>query len=234
VAGGEALPSLRFPSDFLFDHLVLELDEDERGFRDVAGPARAGGDILQGGPALGEQRKAAFAVAAHRPDKALRVQMSRCCRRGSSMTAASGYRNARWSSGHGTKPGNPAFTGHAARARTRRIVAAICALPMSMPHTRSRYNGSSVTSSIRPSPSVLDGQRRAALACNGGTARGAGSVGRNQPACSKRQLTAPWVSGSRRQADRRPHAAATGKTTSRAVPPAIFRRDGAARSGIGG
>jgi len=29
-------------------------------------------------------------------------------------------------------------------------------------------------------------------------------------------------SGSRRQADRRPHAAATGKTTSRAVPPAIF------------
>ncbi len=30
-----------------------------------------------------------------------------------------------------------------------RIVAAIPALPMSMPHTRSRYSGSSVTSSIR-------------------------------------------------------------------------------------
>ena len=28
-----------------------------------------------------------------------------------------------------------------------RIVAAICALPISMPHTRSRYSGSSVTSS---------------------------------------------------------------------------------------
>ena len=31
-----------------------------------------------------------------------------------------------------------------------RIVATICALPISMPHTRSRYSGSSVTSSTRP------------------------------------------------------------------------------------
>ena len=33
-----------------------------------------------------------------------------------------------------------------------RIVAAMPALPMSTPHTRSRYSGSSVTSSIYPSP----------------------------------------------------------------------------------
>ncbi len=32
-----------------------------------------------------------------------------------------------------------------------RIVTAISALPISMPHTRSRYSGSSVTSSTRPS-----------------------------------------------------------------------------------
>ena len=58
------------------------------------------------------------------------------------------------------------------------MVAARPALPMSMPHTRSRYSGSSVTSSIvpafrsgRPAP--------AALACESGTARGAGGVGRN-------------------------------------------------------
>jgi hypothetical protein len=51
-----------------FDHLVLELDEDERGFGDVADPARAGGD-MQGGPALGEQREAAFTEAAQRPDQ---------------------------------------------------------------------------------------------------------------------------------------------------------------------
>jgi hypothetical protein len=43
-----------------------------------------------------------------------------------------------------------------------RIVAAMPALPMSMPHTRSRYSGSSVTSSTPVS--FLDGPRRAALA----------------------------------------------------------------------
>jgi hypothetical protein len=36
-----------------------------------------------------------------------------------------------------------------------RIVAAICALPMSMPHTRPRYSGSSVTSSTRIPPQGL-------------------------------------------------------------------------------
>ena len=35
-----------------------------------------------------------------------------------------------------------------------RIVATSPALPMSMPHTRSRYSGSSVTSSTRPSPDL--------------------------------------------------------------------------------
>ena len=38
------------------------------------------------------------------------------------------------------------------RSDGTRIVATIPALPMSMPHTRSRYSGSSVTSSTRPSP----------------------------------------------------------------------------------
>jgi hypothetical protein len=45
---------LRFSQRLSFDHLVLELDEAEGGFGDAADPARAGGDILQGGPALGE------------------------------------------------------------------------------------------------------------------------------------------------------------------------------------
>jgi hypothetical protein len=44
------------------------------------------------------------------------------------------------------------------------MVAAICALPMSKPHTRSRYSGSSVTSSnVLPSfrtVSFVDGQHR--------------------------------------------------------------------------
>ena len=39
-----------------------------------------------------------------------------------------------------------------------RIVACISALPMSMPHTRSRYSGSSVTSSTALPP-FLDGPR---------------------------------------------------------------------------
>jgi hypothetical protein len=50
---------------------VLELDEDERGFGDVGDPARAGGNVLQGGPSLGEQREAAFAEAAQRPDQGI-------------------------------------------------------------------------------------------------------------------------------------------------------------------
>jgi len=38
------------------------------------------------------------------------------------------------------------------RSDGTRIVATICALPISMPHTRSLYIGASVTSSSRPSP----------------------------------------------------------------------------------
>jgi hypothetical protein len=45
------------------------------------------------------------------------------------------------------------------------------ALPISIPHTRSRYSGSSVTSSTPCLPS-LDSQRQAALALHDGTARG--------------------------------------------------------------
>src|SRR5262249_12386435 len=48
------------------DHLVLELSEDERSADDVADPAGADHDPLQGAPALGEQGKAAFALAAQR------------------------------------------------------------------------------------------------------------------------------------------------------------------------
>jgi hypothetical protein len=36
---------MRFSQRISFDHLALELDEDERGFGDVGEPARAGGDI---------------------------------------------------------------------------------------------------------------------------------------------------------------------------------------------
>ena len=57
-----------------------------------------------------------------------------------------------------------------------RIVAYSSALPMSMPHTRSRYSGSSVTSSIVPA-SVLRPVPGASL--RDGTARGNGGDGRN-------------------------------------------------------
>jgi len=47
-----------------------------------------------------------------------------------------------------------------------RIVACISVLPMPVPQTRSRYSGSSVTSSTGPSPlPFLDGLRWSALAC---------------------------------------------------------------------
>jgi hypothetical protein len=42
------------------------MGEDERGAGDVAGLAGAGGDVLQGAPAAGEQRESAFAQAAQR------------------------------------------------------------------------------------------------------------------------------------------------------------------------
>ena len=56
-----------------------------------------------------------------------------------------------------------------------RIVATICALPMSMPHTRSRYNGSSVTSSTRPSSLPVPGL----LACQVVPPGEPGASGRN-------------------------------------------------------
>jgi hypothetical protein len=40
---------------------MLEMGEDERGTGDVADLAGAGGDVLQGAPAAGEQRESAFA-----------------------------------------------------------------------------------------------------------------------------------------------------------------------------
>jgi len=46
------------------DVAVLEMGEDERGPGDVADLAGAGGDVLQGAPAAGEQRESAFAQAA--------------------------------------------------------------------------------------------------------------------------------------------------------------------------
>jgi hypothetical protein len=46
------------------DHLVLELQQDEDGFCDVADRAGAEHDVLQGAPALRHQREAAFALVA--------------------------------------------------------------------------------------------------------------------------------------------------------------------------
>jgi hypothetical protein len=43
---------------------VLEVGEDEGGAGDIADLAEAGGDVLEGGPALGEQGEPAFAQAA--------------------------------------------------------------------------------------------------------------------------------------------------------------------------
>ncbi len=42
------------------------MGEDERGSRDAADLAGAGGDVLEGAPTAGEQREAAFAQAAQR------------------------------------------------------------------------------------------------------------------------------------------------------------------------
>ena len=64
----------------------------------------------------------------------------------------------------------------------------IPALPMSMPHTRSRYSGSSVTSSTRPSP--LPSLHL--LACRGGTARGTGGERRNLTRVLEATMNGPW------------------------------------------
>ena len=44
------------------------MGEDERGAGDVADLAGAGGDVLQGAPAAGEQGEPAFAEAAQRAE----------------------------------------------------------------------------------------------------------------------------------------------------------------------
>ena len=56
---------LRFSQQLSCDHLVLELHEDEHGFDDVADRGRADRNVLNGAPALGHQREAAFALVAH-------------------------------------------------------------------------------------------------------------------------------------------------------------------------
>jgi len=81
-----------------------------------------------------------------------------------------------------------------------RIVAASPALPMSMPHTRSRYSGSSVTSSSWPSSLPL----RGAASVRGGTARGTGGERKKLTRVLEATMNNPLVTGSRRQADRRP------------------------------
>ena len=44
------------------------MDKDERGAGDVADLAGAGGDVLEGAPALGDQGESAFAEAAQGPE----------------------------------------------------------------------------------------------------------------------------------------------------------------------
>jgi hypothetical protein len=46
------------------DHLVFDVGEDERGFRDVADLVGAGGDVFEGFPSSLEQGEAAFALGA--------------------------------------------------------------------------------------------------------------------------------------------------------------------------
>jgi hypothetical protein len=48
--------------DFSADHLVLELDEDQDGFGDVADRGGAEHDVLEGAPALLHQGECAFAL----------------------------------------------------------------------------------------------------------------------------------------------------------------------------
>ena len=55
---------MRFSQRLSADHLVLELREDKRGPGDVADRGRAQADVLDGAPALGHQREAAFALVA--------------------------------------------------------------------------------------------------------------------------------------------------------------------------
>jgi len=50
---------------------VLELGEDECGLDYFGGSPRAGGDVLEGGPALGEQGECSFSLAAEAAQKAV-------------------------------------------------------------------------------------------------------------------------------------------------------------------
>ena len=72
------------------------------------------------------------------------------------------------------------------RSDGTRIVAATPALPMSMPHTRSRYSGSSVTSSTRPTSSFPAASQRA------GTARGTGGERKNLTRVLEATMNGPW------------------------------------------
>ena len=75
-----------------------------------------------------------------------------------------------------------------------RIVATMPALPMSMPHTRSRYSGSSVTSSTRlasPFPH---------LPPPGGAARGTGGERKKLTRVLEATMNSPLKTGSQRQA----------------------------------
>jgi hypothetical protein len=84
------------------------------------------------------------------------------------------------------------------------IVAYSSALPMSMPHTRSRYSGSSVTSSTGLSPlPCLDGRRWSALACEAGPPGEPGAA-RKLTRVLVATVNGPSESGSRRQASPRP------------------------------
>jgi hypothetical protein len=60
---------LRFSQRLSVDHFVLELDEDERSFGDVADLAGTERDPLQGPPPLGHQREAAFALVTQGPQQ---------------------------------------------------------------------------------------------------------------------------------------------------------------------
>src|SRR5690242_21476037 len=51
-------------SENLLQVFVFPVGQDEGGAGYLGDPARAGGDVLQGGPAAGEQGKAAFAGGA--------------------------------------------------------------------------------------------------------------------------------------------------------------------------
>ena len=52
-----------------FDVAIFEMGQDQGGAGDVAGLAGAGGDVLEGAPAAGDQGEPAFAQAAQRAEQ---------------------------------------------------------------------------------------------------------------------------------------------------------------------